>query len=356
MRLKTLTTRLLACLALGIAAQTAAAQDAPGAPPPFRVMFYNCENLFDNLDDPGTIDQEYLPGGERGWTPWRIHDKQFKIAQVILSVGGWEPPAVVGLCEVENRAVLEQLLDKTGLRRLGYQLVHQESPDRRGIDVAMFYRPEAFQLLDFRYHRVINPADSAWATRDVLHARGTTPWGDTLHLFFNHWPSRWGGQFDTQDKRQLAANTVRAALDSVLASEPQARVVIMGDLNDYPDDLSVTQTLGALHHYDQPRFDKLYNLSAELERQGLGSHKYQYEWGVLDQTIVSGALLLGHGSRCAPSDAHIQNADFLLEDDPTYLGQKVSRTYIGFRYHGGFSDHLPIYLELRPPANSQAAN
>ena len=166
-----------------------------------RLVFYNVENLFDYFDDPDTRDEEFLPEGKRHWTKRRYEDKLQKIAKTIIATGGWEPPALVGLCEIENRYVLEGLTSFTPLKPIGYEIVHQDSPDKRGIDVALFYRPEKFQLIDYTYHPVNFPFEPESRTRDILHAVGILPGQDTLHLFVNHWPSKYGGALETIPKR-----------------------------------------------------------------------------------------------------------------------------------------------------------
>ncbi len=316
----------------------------------YRVMFYNVENLFDTEDDPEKRDEEFTPEGDRYWSNYRYNQKLQNVYKVIVGVGEWDLPQLVGLCELENRKVLEDLLNKTPLYKTDYKIIHYESPDRRGIDVGLLYREEFFTPISHRAILVDWPKRiSTGTTRDVLYVCGTTNSNDTLHVFVNHWPSRWGGQMETEDKRMFVAKIVKKQTDSILRINKNANIIIMGDLNDHPTDRSLLETLKAKTEFDKIQNDDLYNLSYYLaEVKKLGSHKYNGQWGVLDQIVVSGALLDTTSTMYTTlDDAHIFNADFLLEDDDKYTGKRVNRTYIGFKFHGGFSDHLPTYVDLK---------
>ncbi len=314
----------------------------------FRIMFYNTENLFDTYDDTLKNDEQFLPKGDKHWTYTKYLEKLKNIYKVIIGVGGWEPPEVVGLCELENRLVLEELLSKTPLQNIDYEIIHFESPDRRGIDVGMLYRKSKFQVIEKKPIPVVFPFDANKPTRDILYVKGITSKNDTLHLFVNHWPSRWGGQMETDGKRQYAASVVRKNVDSILNTNPKANIVIMGDFNDHANNKSLTDVLRANRKYDNISNNELYNLTYHLEEsEGLGTHKYQGEWGVLDHLIVSGNIL-NHTTNpfSSLSGVHIYNKEFLLEKDNGAVGYKPFRTYVGFKFHGGFSDHLPVYLDL----------
>ncbi|HKK66884.1 MAG TPA: endonuclease/exonuclease/phosphatase family protein [Bacteroidales bacterium] len=330
--------------ALGSFAQDVVPQTQEAA----NIMFYNCENLFDTEDDPDKWDEEFLPDTAKYWTPYRYNQKLFHIYQVITAVGGWDAPDVVGVCEVENRKVLEDLISKTPLYNAGYEIIHHESPDGRGIDVGMLYRKNHFEpLMD--YPIPVTFKGNNRATRDILYVKGKISTGDTVHLFVNHWPSRWGGQMATEPKRVRAASILRHHVDSLFQKHENPEIIIMGDLNDYPDNKSVTETLRAQNqNFNKPRPEVLYNLSWYLqEEKGQGSHKYHGEWGVLDQIIVSGSLLDDQ----SPLYTRMENVnvfmgDFLLEKDEKNVGEQPYRTYLGYKYHGGFSDHLPVYIKL----------
>jgi len=310
-----------------------------------RIMFYNVENLFDTFDDSLTRDEEFLPDGDRHWNSNKFYKKLNTIYKVVLGVGEWNPPAVVALCEVENRFVLNQLVYETPLKKFDYRIIHFESPDRRGIDVAMLYRKEFFQV-DTAFPIPINfKFDKNSKTRDILYVKGTFDEMDTIHLFVNHWPSRYGGYMKTKAKREYVASVLKLATDSILKINNQANIVIMGDLNDGPTEESLIDFLQAKTDTNEIKNTQLVNLLAL--NADAGTLKYQGHWDLFDQVIVSGAMLdSGTGYKVKGNEAHIFKQDFLLEDDEKYLGQKPFRTYSGFRYIGGYSDHLPVYLDV----------
>ncbi len=317
--------------------------------PEYRIMFYNVENLFDTKDDPEKKDEEFLPEGARYWSEYRYKSKLEKIYKVIVGIGEWDIPQIVGLCELENRSVLDDLLSKTPLYKTDYKILHFESPDRRGIDVGLLYRSQYFSPYLTKAIPVKWPASvKAGPTRDILYVAGTTNTKDTLHIFVNHWPSRWGGQMETEGKRITVAKLVKKETDSIFKTNPDANIVIMGDLNDHPTDRSVLEILKAKTNYNNIKPKTLYNLSYYLEHEKhLGTHKYAGQWGILDQIIVSYGLMDTTSSVFTSlENAYIYNPDFLLEPDEKYTGKKVFRTYLGFKYHGGYSDHLPTYLDI----------
>lgn len=313
-----------------------------------RIMFYNVENLFDTENDSLINDDEFLPDGARFWNYKRYWDKLQHISSVVTAVGGWNPPDLIGLCELENRKVLEDLCVKSSLSALKYKFIHKESPDARGIDVALLYQPNTFKPLLYRAIRIYFPFSPASTTRDILYVKGLTKNSDTLHVFINHWPSRYGGQLESERNRIVAAKTLRITIDSIFRTQSSSKIVIMGDLNDYPNNISITEFLRARGSFDLIQDNELYNLSVYLQQnQDIGSHKFEGEWGILDQIIVSGTLLnANRGLATKKENAHIFSADFLLEDDEIYSGKKNFRTYVGFKYHGGYSDHLPVFLDL----------
>jgi predicted extracellular nuclease len=313
-----------------------------------RVVFYNVENLFDTQKDSLTLDEEFLPGGLRYWTYNRYQQKLQNISRVITSIGGWNPPEIIGLCEIENHRVLYDLCYKSSLSKLKYKIIHQESPDLRGIDVALLYQPKSFFPISYKAIPVKFPHSPEATTRDILYVCGKAKNKDTIHIFVNHWPSRLGGQLVSEPNRIAAASILRCAVDSIFAIRPQAKIIILGDLNDYPDNKSLTEVLLAKRDFGQLASNELYNLSAFLEKSSrIGSHKFDGDWGVLDQIIVSGALLnASNGLTAKKEHVFIFDPDFLLEDDENFTGKKPFRTYIGYRYHGGYSDHLPVFLDL----------
>jgi len=314
----------------------------------YRIMFYNAENFFDPFNDSLKNDEDFLPQGNHFWTWNKFQEKANNLFKVITAVGKWQPPMIVGFCEVENRFVLNQLIEKTPLARLNYGIVHHDSPDNRGIDVAMIYLKDQFTPIHDEAIHIVFPNDNAKKTRDILYVEGVTNKKDTLHLFINHWPSRLGGQLESDANRTFVASVLKNKVDSIFKANINANIIITGDFNDEPDNTSITETLKAKHDYENSQAGFLYNLSYYLkEKKGLGSHKFQGQWGMLDQIIVSGSLLNKQNNVYTSTDnAHVFNADFLLVKDEQNVGFQPNRTYVGFKYNGGFSDHLPVYLDL----------
>ncbi len=317
----------------------------------FRVMSYNTENFFESLQDSVGIPSEFSPTGLRGWSYTRYRDKRNNIAKVIASLGEWTPPALVALCEIGNRHVLEDLALHSPLRTLHYQIIHFESPDPRGIDVALLYQPNIFRPIHQEPIHIHFPKHPYQHTRDILYVAGTT-WGrDTVHVFVNHFPSRYSGELESEDSRLFVASVLRHKVDSLFQVNPKSNILIMGDFNDYPDNRSIEKVLRALPEYSTIRPKQLYNLFYTTHTaKKIGSYKHNGEWGMLDQIIVSTNLLSDtlHVHTTLAS-AHIYMPAFLLEDETKGFGQKPFRTYIGMKYHGGFSDHLPVYIDLQCP-------
>lgn len=324
------------------------AQDSPElSEESYRVMFYNVENLFDPYDDSLTRDEEFTPEGERYWTNYKFYDKLNKVYKVIMAVGRWEPPAVIGLSEVENRFVLDKLIDETPLKGFGYRIIHYESPDRRGIDVALLYSEELFTPLHDEAIGVRFPDDTAYHTRDILYVKGLVGQREMLHIFVNHWPSRYGGYLATVNRRNTAASILKHHTDSILAINPNSSIVMMGDFNDGPEDESFNIVLNAVDPSDEAGLDTYYNLMlTEQDDWNYGTLKYRENWDIFDQIVVSGSLLDQQGIDVFLDKAFIFHENFLLEEDERYLGLKPFRTFTGFRYNGGYSDHLPVYFDL----------
>ncbi len=313
----------------------------------FRAAFYNVENLFDPSNDSLKNDDEFTPDGMRNWSTYRYWEKTNRMAKAILSIGEGSPPALIGLAEIENRKVLNDLCQSKVLSKFKYQIIHFESDDWRGIDVAMLYDPSQFSLLFSKKIKIKSPNDADFATRDLLYVKGTVGSSkQELHLVICHWPSRYGGQAQSEPKRILAAQHVKAWSDSLLLRNPKNALLIMGDLNDEWDNISIRDTLGAKPFLDNElALGGLTNLMANLNPQE-GSHRYRGVWSYLDQIIVSQQLLNTTGLRIKQQQAHICRHPYLLETDEKYPGQKPYRSFIGMRYNGGFSDHLPVFVDL----------
>lgn len=328
--------------------------DSPRDGRGIRVAFYNVENLFDTEIDPDPnkiLQDDFTPKGMKGWTPYRYKSKLSNIYKTMTAVGGWGgPPEVIGFCELENRKVLKDLIRNTPLNKFRYKIVHEDSPDRRGIDVGFIYRSDKFEVIGHEAIRVVFPFDTTKRTRDVLYVRGKVLGKDTLHVFVNHWPSRRGGQAASEPKRVYVASLVRKKIDEIYAKDPDANIIVMGDFNDEHENISLTKTLKTNPDIEKLEEKDLYNYMHALSKNWkLGSHKYQGHWGTLDHMIVSAPLIKNRKEGRLHADkkgAQIFAARFLLEEDSRYMGFQPFRTYSGPRFIGGFSDHLPIYIDL----------
>jgi hypothetical protein len=312
------------------------------------MVFYNTENLFDTEDDSATADEDFLPDGVMHWTYDRYRVKLDKICKVITATGGWKQPDIIGLCEIENGRVLQDLLYNTPLVKFGYRYVHKNSPDIRGIDVAMIYNPATVRVIEKEFIPVILPDNEEKHTRDILYSKITLGIHDTLCLFINHWPSRSRGLLETEFLRICAARTLRLKIDSLFRSDLCPKIIVTGDFNDGPYDKSLSQAVQAKTDWSTPVPSDLYNLSAGYEtRNPVGSHKFRGQWNMLDQVIVSGCLLTGQKGIQTSRDRFAVFADaFLLTEDTNYSGFEPFRTYKGPVYTGGFSDHLPVIIDL----------
>lgn len=319
-----------------------------------RIMFYNVENLFHPSDDSLKADDDFTPTGSYHWTYKKYFRKVSMIGKVILAAGEGDPPWLVGLAEIENEQVLKDLCYNSPLRKMGYRYVHYDSPDRRGVDVAMLYRDSCIRILRSSKIPVVFPFDTFARNRDVLYAVVQFPSGDSLHLFVNHWTSRYGGYAATVPKRNYYATVVRRWVDSLMAEDRRAKILITGDFNDYATDESMTDYLRVREYGPRLPRDTLYNLMLPLARQSLyGSHKHEDFWGCLDQFVVSDAWLTDSTGVHQIGQAHVFDADFLLVDDEKYGGKKSYRTFLGPRYIGGFADHLPVFVEFSDQFQSQ---
>jgi len=312
----------------------------------FSILFYNVENLFDTYNNPETEDDNFTPQGELHWTNKRFAAKLLNISKVILGASGWSVPEIVVFAEIENRSLLEKLIRNTPLEAVPYKIIHKESPDNRGIDVALIYNSNLFFPLEYNYYPLMING-KLQNTRELLYVSGVFNGKDTLHIFGNHWPSRYSGFLETKLLRNAAADLLRVKVDELNNKYKTPKIVIIGDFNDNPSDESLTEVLRA-GKVEQPIVqDQLYNLFYEWKSSRQGSLKFQSQWFLFDQIIVSGSLLsTSSGLYTSLENARILSLPFLLEEDKKFGGQKPFRTYYGFSYNGGFSDHLPVLLKL----------
>ncbi len=324
---------------------------------PFRVVFYNVENLFDCSHDSLKNDVEFLPGGLRGWTPTRYYDKIGKIGKVLAGIGETRFPDLVGLAEVENDACLFTLTRNSPLKQAGYQFVHKESADSRGVDVALLYNRYRFCPEVVKTLTPVFKNEPERTTRDVLYVNGRIDNLERLHVFVCHFPSRLGGDAVSETYRQQVARMIRSVVDSLFLNDDGANVLIMGDFNDYPFDASLSVDLkvmspvrlrddGKPAESDTSKREiigqnSLLDLMLKPGVQSVsGTHKNEGEWGYLDQFIVSGSLYK-HSN-----PMRVFCPEYLLVPDTRFLGVKPFRTYDGYRWQGGFSDHLPIWVDF----------
>ena len=309
-----------------------------------RIMFWNAENLFDCYKDSLKDDDEFLPYGMRGWNSVRYKQKLKNMYKVFVAAGDWNPPDLIGLCEIENKNVLYGLLKDTPFSYYNYRFVHHESPDRRGIDVALLYNPTTIEVLDEWPVPVVLSAKSGYRGRDILYVRVRHTDLDTLSLFVNHWPSKYGGAGITADLRESVAAILSDAIAEVLRKHPGEKIVVMGDFNDPPESSSF-DALGFGH--DSLCIPFLVNVASDYKAAIPGSYKFEGSWQLIDQFLVSKNFLSGEERALVNSTSFTVFApDFLLEKDEKFGGVKPKRTYAGYVYHGGYSDHLPVVLDL----------
>ena len=310
---------------------------------PVRVMFYNVENLFDTFNDSLTEDDEFLPGGLMRWNQTRYNKKINSVYKVIVAAGEWDPPAIIGLCEIENRKVLEDLVYGTMLSNYSYGIIHNDSPDTRGIDVCMIFRKDIVRVIEYRSWIPGSMEKADFHSRSILYAKCAIK-DDTLHLIINHWPSRRGGVLAGEPLRKEISDMIRNAVDSIGESSPvPAKILILGDFNCNPDD----PVIQGLVNHDLSNGPDLINLADRIKSNNSGTYRYMGAWEILDQIIVSEELLeCKKGLFADNKNFRIFMPDFLLKSESKYPGFTPFSTYKGYRYQGGFSDHLPVLLDL----------
>ena len=308
------------------------------------IAFYNVENLFDTVDDPENGgDNEFLPTATKQWTTERYEHKLNNIAEVIK---GMNYPIIMGLCEVENKKVVEDITKVATLSNYQYEVIHEQSPDHRGIDVALIYQPSVFELLEWKTFQVDIPDEQIanFTTRDILLVKGQIE-TSIVYIFVNHWPSRSGGAVASEPRRTFVAAELRKAVDELQESDPDAKIIIMGDLNDEPTNKSVAEILQAKTSKNTSIVSTdLYNCTSDLDDAGEGSYNYQGNWQMIDQIISTGNLL-NTDAPLSVSNFQVYKEGKLLFNHPDN-GLTPDRTYGGDNYFGGYSDHLPVYLEI----------
>lgn len=313
------------------------------------IGFYNMENLFDPADDPKKFDGDFTPRGSYRYTEAVYKKKLHNLATVLSQIAVDKIPeglALIGVAEVENKKVLQDLVKQPELSNRNYQIVHFESPDIRGIDVALLYRSADFKVLEAQALPVIlKQKNKRIYTRDILYVKGVLTGTDTLHIMVGHWPSRRGGEAASRWKRKRAAEVCKTRLDSITAINPQAIVIIMGDLNDDPVSPAVTKTLGATGNEKELSPGGLYNPWLKFYSKGIGTSAYNDSWNLFDQIIVSSGFMQQNKNGWRFHKAEIFKRSFLMTQFGRYKGYP-HRSFSGTTWIDGYSDHLPVYIYL----------
>ncbi len=312
------------------------------------VGFYNVENLFDTINSPGVYDQDFLPESAKEWNTEKYVEKLDRLAEVISQMGtdkDKDGPDIIGLAEVENLGVLLDLANQERIKDRRYQVIHADSPDKRGIDVGLLFNPRVFvpsgfNVLDVEIYR---QDGSRLYTRDILHV-----WGrihkEEFHFFVNHWPSRVGGQAASAPNRNIAGQVCRDEIEKIKEKNPDAKVIVMGDFNDDPTSPSIRKYLGVQAKAEDCDISGLYNTMEDFYHKGIGTLAYRDAWNLFDQIIIS-CPVINDDTGYRYHSAHIFKEDYLLQKFGTFKGYPF-RSFVGDNYIGGYSDHFPVYIHL----------
>lgn len=308
------------------------------------IAFYNLENLFDTVDDPLTNDAEFLPEGGNQWTPERYQKKLENMSSVICLIGKENGGVVViGVSEIENRKVLEDLVATDNLKPLNLGVAHHDSPDRRGVDVAFLYSKDRFQVMDTKAFPVITD-DTSFRTRDHFMMTGVIDKTDTVHCIVMHWPSKIGGEKRSMPKRIAAAEAARRIADSLLAANSNANIIFMGDFNDNPTAKSVKEYLRPQVKIKDVQKGDLFNPMWKMYQDGIGTYAYRDNWDVIDQMIISYNLINPvRANSYKYVTTKVFRKNFMVTQSGSYTGYPF-RTFAGGTYQGGYSDHFPVYM------------
>ena len=318
----------------------------------YAVAFYNLENLFDTINQPNTNDEEFTPSGSYRWGGLKYRNKLNNLAYAIsnFATDNSSPfklkngPAVIGVSEIENKQVLEDLIHTGELSKRNYGIVHYDSPDFRGIDVGLIYDKDQFTLESSRSARLHTPQFPNLRTRDQLVVSGILA-GERVHFIVNHWPSRLGGEKQSSPKREAAAALTKHLADSLLAADPDSKGVIMGDLNDDPSNRSCKTILGAQKKQQDVQAGGYFNTMWGMFDKGIGTLAYNGSWNLFDQIIISGNLLGKDRSTLKYIRSEVFNRDFLKQKEGKYKGYPL-RTHAAGVYLNGYSDHFPTLIYL----------
>ena len=334
-------------LVLAFAASVAVAQK------PYTVAFYNLENLFDLYNDPDTHDDEFTPEGEKQWTKSKYDCQMKNIERVFFDIAAIqkEYPIVIGVSEIENRYVLEDVVAMPKLAPAKYRICHYDSPDARGIDVAFLYRAAVFKLEGSDNIKLICPENPTLRTRDLVVMWGTIE-DEPFYFLVSHWPSRRGGQHASAYLREACARQIKGIKDSLIAQNPATKVVVMGDFNDDATDDSIVKTMGAKGKVKELESGDFFNPYNAMLRAGLGTLAYQDSWNLFDNICVTENLVTGSTGKLKLQKAekskfygNIFSRPYLIQQEGQYKGYPL-RTFVGNNFQNGFSDHLPVYIYI----------
>jgi len=311
----------------------------------FTIGFYNLENLFDPEDDPKTFDEDYTPKGRKQWTEGILKQKIDNLAEAIYQIGLREshrPPLILGVAEVENFRVLKMLVEHELLYPYGYEILHYDSPDARGIDLALLYQKDYFLLAESKTYTLPlfdGKTNLKRTTRDQLVVSGWME-EEELQLLINHWPSRRGGQKRSESHRISAAKLQQKIIDSLQGLNPQAKIIVMGDFNDNPDNQSLRLLTEKKENSYTKNFQPLFNPMQDLYKKGVGSLAYRDRWFLFDQILFTPAFMQADGVFFV--EARVFNPDFLKNKKGKYKGYPFRSEILGGKLHG-YSDHFPVY-------------
>lgn len=313
------------------------------------IAFYNVENLFDTINDPLKFDDDRTPQGKDKWISKHYYDKVHKIARVLSEIGidkTKTTPDIIGVAEIENKSVLIDVINDPFLKNEGYSIIHFDSPDARGIDVALLYKKEVFVPMSFKNHELVLYDEDGYRdyTRDQLLVSGFFD-NEEFHFIVNHWPSRRGGESKSRPKREAAARLNKKIIDSLLKINPKAKVICMGDLNDDPTNSSMKKVLKTESIIDSIKSKSIYNPMEKMAKKGMGSLAYRDNWNLFDQIFFTGELLDKNKTTYRFWRAGIFNEKYLIVNRGKYKGYPF-RSYAGGKYQGGYSDHFPVYVYL----------
>ncbi len=311
------------------------------------ISFYNVENLFDTIDSKGVRDLEYTPEGSKVWNSDRYWDKIGKIARVVADIGTDLTPdgsAIIGLSEIENRLVLEDLVSDPQISGRNYQIAHYDSPDRRGVDVAMLYQEKYFTYLSSKPYLFKPEGMDDFYSRDVLLVSGIFH-GEPMYVLVNHWPSRSGGERRSRPLRNAAAKLNRHIIDSLMHVDPNAHILVMGDFNDDPTNESMRKHLRAVWDKKKMKPGELYNPFYDFFRRGIGTLAWRDSWNLFDMIVMNQTLLTEDRSNYTFWRAGVFNERYLVQTEGPFAGYPL-RTHAGNTFLGGYSDHFPVYIFL----------